>query len=105
MHLLHSVGILVWSFGGYPYSSFYIALIKIFYLCVDSWIGGVVGGVASLPSSAQVSKQLLQVFDASFTVIKAVWSRFSGLKNGECYTTNTDLITGMLFSFLDFYST
>lgn len=55
-------------------------------LCVDSLIGGVVGGVASLPSSAQVSKQLLQVFDASFTIIKAVWSRFSGLKNGDCYT-------------------
>lgn len=55
-------------------------------LCVDSLIGGVVGGVASLPSSAQVSKQLLQVFDASFTIIKAVWSRFSNLRNGDCHT-------------------
>ncbi|XP_078319098.1 uncharacterized protein LOC111121791 isoform X3 [Crassostrea virginica] len=45
------------------------------------WVGGVVGSVASLPSSAQVSQQLLQVFDASFTAMKAVWSRFSNINN------------------------
>ncbi|XP_061191991.1 uncharacterized protein LOC133200204 [Saccostrea echinata] len=48
---------------------------------MSTWISGGVSSLTSVLTMIDGGKQLLQVFDASFTLTKALWTRFSNQKN------------------------